>query len=119
MNFGHCFALLSQYPAVYQTEGLKGGELEVMQQLKRRMRADWIEDLADVPEWAVRHACREWRRSSKGEWRPKISDILHLANSALAPFRAQLLDGERKLDHARLEARRQAHFAAEHARVYG
>ena len=71
---GRVFALLSHFPA-------RGTAPEVEQV----MAADWAEDLAGYPLWAVEHAARLWRRSRK--WRPSIAEIRALCEDACAPER--------------------------------
>jgi hypothetical protein len=49
---------------------------------------DWIEDLRDFPEWAINHACREWRRTQ--EEAPIIAGIRRLCEEAVADDRRSL-----------------------------
>ncbi len=62
---GRVLALLSHFPA-------RGMSPEVEQ----AMAADWAEDLADYPLWAVEQAARQWRRTRK--WRPTIAEMRDL-----------------------------------------
>jgi hypothetical protein len=40
---------------------------------------DWLDDLAEFPEWAVIEACRQWRRHpTKFRFRPLPGDIRNL-----------------------------------------
>lgn len=61
------------YTKQYATDGLTGEGLELMKAIKRQVLADLAEDVAEYPSWVVSEACRGWRRSDAGKFRPSIS----------------------------------------------
>lgn len=85
-------------------------QVETDPEIRRLMLADWIEDLADIPQAAIEKAVTEWRRSSGS--RPKPGDIRKLALSHVvrpmarkeepAPFGAPPLTEEERARRADL-----------------
>lgn len=54
--------------------------------------ADFIEDLGDVPDWAVVEACKIWRNNPKNDFRPTPGKFRALIQPRLVECR-RLLDG--------------------------
>jgi hypothetical protein len=53
------------------------------QQIEQMMADDWSEDLGAYPMWAIKEACRRWRRTRK--WRPQICEMIALCAEAAGP----------------------------------
>lgn len=101
--------LMMHYPSQYSADGMTGKGAELMLAIKRQALSDWAEDIAEYPGWVVAAACKQWRRSEQGRFRPSISEFRQLCGVLLWPTMEKKLEAERALT----SARRKAEFEAE------
>jgi hypothetical protein len=87
--------LLSNLRSIREYKNLEQLGLEVMkilshypnnvdQNLYEMYLSDWIDDLSDIPLWAVQQACMKWRRNSV--YKPKIVDIRSISTEYVSDF---------------------------------
>lgn len=51
----------------------RGRQDDISPEVQEALILDWVEDLAEMPMWAIENAIREWRRTQS--WAPTIADI--------------------------------------------
>jgi hypothetical protein len=74
-NLSLVYRLLIRYP----------DKRDLSERDQRLDAEDWAEDVEDYPAWAVREACRTWRRTRK--WRPQSCEIIELCEGLVEPHR--------------------------------
>lgn len=118
-SMGPVGQLMMHYPQQYSTDGLKGSGLELMKAIKRQVIADWVEDLAEYPMWAVERACKVWRRSEKGMFRPAIADMRKICEAEVWQVRADRKELASLIENRRRRAEDEADLQRDRRKRFG
>lgn len=112
-NIGEIARLMMHYPSQFSADGVAGKGAELVAGIQQSVRGDWAEDIAEYPGWVVSEACKVWRRSEQGKFRPSIAEFRHICDGLVAPILLDKRAAEMALENARRKARQDAYFESE------
>lgn len=69
---------------------IRGFQKDLPEAAQARILKEWLEDLAEFPAWAVRLACRKWRRSNVGKPPYASGQLMSLVESEMREFRVTI-----------------------------